>query len=162
MYRSRWQRAVDWMRSRRLVGEDGHHFFYSEFMGKGAAEKRYVEFKDSNITHSTDRMSTEWWAWLHNRRDTVPTAEELERSARNKDALAARVAALEAEDQKQRLRQFAGGAARTEDPRHERQKDRLRQIASSSAKSAQNDSATRQNLDGVRNLIVLRFSCWRA
>lgn len=105
MSRSRLSKLVDWVRSRTLVGEDAHHLFFSEFIEKGKPERRYVEFKDNNLTHSSDRMAVEWWSWLHNRRDTVPTNEEVSASARALQKLAERVAILEAEDERQRLRQ---------------------------------------------------------
>lgn len=97
-------RAMDWVRSRRLVGEDEHHLFFSEFLGTGKPERRYVEYKDSDLTHSSDRMDVEWWAWLHNRRPTTPTAHELAQAARARAALADRVAIIQAEDERQRLR----------------------------------------------------------
>lgn len=113
MWRMRLSRTWDWIRSRTLVGEDKHHLFYSEFVSKGKPERRYVEFKDQNITHSSDRMSIEWWSWLHNRRDNIPTVEEIQLSERQQQRLAERVAVLEAEDEKQRLRQFAGTSPKT-------------------------------------------------
>lgn len=108
MWKSGLARTWDWILSRRLVGEDRYHLFYSEFVAKGKPEKRYVEYKDKNITHSSDRMPIEWWSWLHNRRDSIPTLEELEFSELKKEHLAEKVAILEAEDEKQRLRQFSG------------------------------------------------------
>ncbi|KAI0564991.1 NADH ubiquinone oxidoreductase subunit NDUFA12 [Gracilaria domingensis] len=108
MWRSRLTRALDWLKSRRLVGEDEHHLFYSEFIEKGKPERRYVEYKDSNILDSSDRMAVEWWAWLHNRRDTIPSIEEIQESELRKHVLAQRVAVIEMEDEKQRLRQFSG------------------------------------------------------
>lgn len=79
--------------------------FFTEFVEKGKPERRYVEYKDNNITHSSDRMAIEWWSWLHNRRETVPTNAEIAASARALQKLAERVAVLEAEDERQRLRQ---------------------------------------------------------
>lgn len=108
MWRSRSFRIWDWLRSRRLVGEDQHHFFYAEFVASDKPERRYVEYKDRDITNSSDRMTIEWWSWLHNRRDSVPSDEEIMISALKKETLAKRVAVLEAEDEKQRLRQFSG------------------------------------------------------
>lgn len=96
----------DWVRSRRLVGEDENHLFYSEFVEKGKPERRYVEFKDNNILHSSDRMPIEWWSWLHNRRENVPTEEEIATSVRARESLAKRVAELEEEDERQRIRQM--------------------------------------------------------
>lgn len=109
MWRSRLSRTWDWLRSRKLVGEDEHHFFYTEFISADKPERRYVEYKDHNITHSSDRMAIEWWSWLHNRRDDTPSREELAMSEAKQQRLAEKVAILEAEDEKQRLRQFAGG-----------------------------------------------------
>lgn len=111
MWRIRLSRAWDWLRSRRLVGEDEHHLYYTEFIEKGKPERRYVEYKDQNITHSSDRMPIEWWSWLHSRRDDTPSAEEIASSEARQARLAERVAILEAEDEKQRLRQFAGSVS---------------------------------------------------
>lgn len=110
MWRTRLSRTWDWIRSRKLVGEDEHHLFYTEFIAKDKPERRYVEYKDQNLTHSSDRMPIEWWSWLHNRRDDTPTSEELAMSEMKQQHLAQKVAILEAEDEKQRLRQFAGGS----------------------------------------------------
>lgn len=108
MWRTRFSRAWDWLRSRKLVGEDEHHLYYTEFIERGKRERRYVEYKDQNITHSSDRMPVEWWSWLHNRRNNAPSVEEIALSEVKQEQLAERVSILEAEDEKQRLRQFAG------------------------------------------------------
>eukprot|EP00177_Eucheuma_denticulatum_P000914 GFKZ01001657.1.p2 GENE.GFKZ01001657.1~~GFKZ01001657.1.p2 ORF type:complete len:196 (+),score=31.26 GFKZ01001657.1:680-1267(+) len=108
MWRARISRTWDWLRSRKLVGEDQHHLYYTEFIEKGKPERRYVEYKDNDITNASDRMHVEWWSWLHNRRDTVPSPDEIALSEMKQQQLAQRVAILEAEDEKQRLRQFAG------------------------------------------------------
>lgn len=108
MWRARLSKTWDWLRSRRLVGEDEHHLFFSEFVESGKPERRYVEYKDRNITHSSDRMPIEWWSWLHNRRDVVPTTLELAASETARHRLAERVAVLEAEDERERLRQMSG------------------------------------------------------
>lgn len=94
--------------------------FFAEFVEKGKPERRYVEYKDNNLTHSSDRMAIEWWSWLHNRRETVPTNEEVAASARALQKLAERVAVLEAEDERQRLRQQNMNVYRTgnEDDQH--------------------------------------------
>lgn len=113
MWRSRLSKTWDWIRSRKLVGEDEHHFYYTEFIARDKPERRYVEYKDQNITHSSDRMPVEWWSWLHNRRDATPTIEEIAMSAAQQVSLAQKVAILEAEDEKQRLRQFAGGSPKS-------------------------------------------------
>lgn len=108
MWRTRISRTWDWLRSRKLVGEDQHHLYYTEFIEKGKPERRYVEYKDNDITSASDRMHIEWWSWLHNRRDTVPSPDEIAISDIKQQQLAQRVAILEAEDEKQRLRQFSG------------------------------------------------------
>lgn len=112
MWRARLSRTWDWLKSRRLVGEDERHLYYSEFVETGKPERRCVEFRDKDILNSCDRMPVEWWAWLHNRRDTIPTELEIETSQSKKQNLAARVAVLEAEDEKQRLRQFSAVSLR--------------------------------------------------
>lgn len=108
MWRTRLSKVWDWLKSRKLVGEDDHHLYYSEFIEKNKPDRRYVEYKDKNILHSSDRMPIEWWAWLHNRRDTIPADSEIKEAELKRQSLAMRVAALEAEDEKQRLRQFSG------------------------------------------------------
>lgn len=108
MWRSRLSKAWDWVCSRRLVGEDEHHLFYAEFVEKGKPEKRYVEYKDNDITQASDRLPIEWWSWLHNRRDDAPSTAEIIASIRARERLASRVAVLEAEDERQRLRQMSG------------------------------------------------------
>lgn len=110
MWRARISRTWDWLRSRKLVGEDRYHLYYTEFIERGKPERRYVEYKDNDITAASDRMHIEWWSWLHNRRDTVPSPHEIALSEIKQQQLAQRVAILEAEDEKQRLRQFAGAA----------------------------------------------------
>lgn len=127
MWRARLSRTVDWLLSRRLMGEDAHHWFYTEFVARGAPERRYVLYKDRDHTHSSDRMAVEWWAWLHGRRDAVPGAEELARARGREKGLAERVKVLEAEDEKMRLRQFAGGAGVGESTRT--RKNKLLEIA---------------------------------
>lgn len=136
MWRTRLTQAVNWLRSRRLVGEDGRHEFYSEYIGSGVPEKRYVEFKDREICDSSSGMPTEWWAWLHNRRDDPPTVAEIDASRARAEKLAQRVRALEAEDARQRLRQFAGAAPRkgdVSDVKRERVKERLLRSANEKA-----------------------------
>lgn len=118
--------------------------FYTEFIAKDKPERRYVEYKDQNITHSSDRMPIEWWSWLHNRREDIPTANELALSARKQESLAARVAVLEAEDEKQRLRQFAGGAktakATDEEVSARRRKKALLGLVNAASPSQDTDS----------------------
>ena len=127
-------RTIDWLWSRRLIGEDENHRFYTEFVEKGKPEKRYVEYKDRNITHSTDRMPIEWWSWLHNRRDIPPTPEELVASEQRQRHLAQKVAILEAEDEKQRLRQFSAPKSETiEEKRTRRQAEVRQQLTQASA-----------------------------
>lgn len=105
MSRSRlWKNIVDWVWSRRQVGEDAHHRFYAEFISKGVPERRYVEYKDGNHIHASDRMDTEWWSWLHNRRSLPPTEEELATKMKQKHILEQRVQAIEMEEERRRLR----------------------------------------------------------
>lgn len=138
MWRTRLSKVWDWLKSRRLVGEDDHHLYYSEFIQQNKPDRRYVEYKDKNILHSSDRMSVEWWAWLHNRRDTIPTDLEIKKADEKRRLLAMRVAALEAEDEKQRLRQFSGAPmsplrSEAEARRRKKAMMRLSQAASPSA-----------------------------
>lgn len=144
MWRTRLARTWDWIRSRRLVGEDEHHLYYSEFVAKGKSERRYVEYKDRDITQSSDRMPIEWWSWLHNRRDAEPTPDEIALSERKQQNLAERVAILEAEDEKQRLRQYAG--SNQYPARAERRAARRRDVLESLAKAASPDQ---QSTEGI-------------
>jgi len=127
-WRSRLSSAVNWLRSRKEVGKDGRHIFYSEYVGKGLPEKRYVEYLDGDLTDSSHGMKTEWWSWLHNRRDDPPSSDEIERSSLQAERLQQRVQILEDEDARQRLRQFGAKLPQTsaaEDVRRERVKERL-------------------------------------
>lgn len=99
-----WKGVVDWLWSRRQVGEDAYHRYYAEYVGKGVAERRYVEYKDGNHVHASDRMDTEWWSWLHNRRSLPPTEEELLIKRQQQHVLAQRVQAIELEEERRRLR----------------------------------------------------------
>lgn len=146
MWRTRLSRTWDWIRSRKLVGEDEHHFYYTEFIARDKPERRYVEYKDQNITHSSDRMPIEWWSWLHNSREDIPTVEEISLSAAQQESLAQKVAILEAEDEKQRLRQFAGGspipkAAEEEARARRRKKAMLRLTNAASPENAYAESS---------------------
>lgn len=132
-WRARLASAVNWLRSRQEVGKDGRHIFYSEYVGKGVPEKRYVEFLDGDLTDSSHGMPTEWWAWLHNRRDAPPTPEELQRSSVQAERLQQRVQRLEDDDARERLRQFGAKlpqhSTAAEDARRERVKERLMRSA---------------------------------
>lgn len=99
-----WKGVVDWLWSRRQVGEDVYHRYYAEFTGRGKPDRRYVEYKDGNHIHASDRMDTEWWSWLHHRRDVPPTQQELEGKRNQKQILAQRVQAIEVEEERRRLR----------------------------------------------------------
>lgn len=138
-WRGRVTRAVNWLRSRRKVGEDGRHTFYAEYMGRGEAEKRYVEYEDGDICDSSNDMHTEWWAWLHNRRNQPPTPDEISNARARANALQRRVKILEEEDARQRLRQFASQPntdAKSEGVRRERAKERLLRSANDKAAAA--------------------------
>lgn len=138
MWRTRLSKTWDWMLSRRLVGEDQRHLFFSEYISKGKPERRYVEYKDRDITNSSDRMPIEWWAWLHNRREAPPTAQEISISAEQQQILAERVAIIEAEDEKQRLRHFSGTAqeAGRAESRAQKRKNVLLELANSPSSAA--------------------------
>lgn len=130
-WRTRLGTALNWLRSRREIGRDGRHTFFAEYTGQGQPERRYVEYADGDLTDSSHGMATEWWAWLHGRREHPPTSAELERSRRNAAALAKRVAALEDEDRRERLRQGLTGST-GDNVRRERVKERLLRSASAS------------------------------
>lgn len=125
-WRGQVTRVVNWLRSRRKVGQDGRHTFYAEYMGLENPEKRYVEYEDGDICDSSHGMHTEWWAWLHNRRDEPPTASEITAARARAVALQRRVQIIEEEDARQRLRQFAGSnIPKSDEVRRERAKERL-------------------------------------
>jgi NADH:ubiquinone oxidoreductase subunit len=130
MWRSKMAVAWDWMASRKAVGRDVAGNFYYVSTTKGVPTRRFVEFKDG--VPSTETMPIEWWAWLHRRRDLPPTEEELARATRQSEALAERVAILNAEDEKDRLRSLASTreATKTTTPA-ERKRASLMQLASS-------------------------------
>jgi NADH:ubiquinone oxidoreductase subunit len=130
MWRSKFAGAWDWMASRALVGHDaiGNSYFVSTT--KGVPPKRFVEFRDG--VPNMESMPIEWWAWLHRRRDEPPTEKELMRAIKMSEILAERVAVLNAEDEKDRLRGLKSGAkvSRGETPA-ERKRASLMQLASS-------------------------------
>lgn len=133
-----WKGVIDWLRSRRQVGEDAYHRYYAEFIAKGMPERRYVEYKDGNHVHVSDRMDTEWWSWLHNRRDLPPTQEELTTKQKQQHILAQRVQAIEMEEERRRLRMslhnrgrhsedpYTGSSAPDERPKNAAERDVLR------------------------------------
>eukprot|EP00171_Calliarthron_tuberculosum_P020955 IDg20955t1 len=133
-WRVQLTRTVNWLRSRRKVGVDGRHTFYSEYVGRAHPEKRYVEYEDGDLCDSSHGMHTEWWAWLHNRRDEPPTPAEIAAARARADALQRRVQIIEEEDARQRLRQFAGATSpKTDEVRRERAKERLLRTANEKA-----------------------------
>ena len=131
LFGGRFRAALNWLRSRREVGRSGRHVFYTEYVERGAPERRYVEFDDGDLTDSAHGMPTEWWAWLHNRRDDPPTEGELKMSAARAESLQRRVRAIEDEDRRQQLRAASGRTAAhaayssADDVRRERAKERL-------------------------------------
>ncbi len=143
-WRTRWGAAINWLRSRREIGREGRHTFFAEYVGQGQPERRYVEYADGDLTDSSHGMATEWWAWLHGRREDPPTAMEIERSRRSAAALAKRVAALEDEDRRERLRQGLSsglGDNKAGAVRRERVKERLLRSANEKNAGADAQSA---------------------
>lgn len=140
---AQFRAAINWLRSRREVGRSGRHVFYSEYVARNTPERRYVEYADGNLTDSSHGMPTEWWAWLHNRRDDPPTEKELATSAARAEALQRRVKALEDEDRRQQLRVASGrpAAAAAADHAARAKLRLLRQATSKSVgKSAKQDA----------------------
>lgn len=69
MWRTRltavWDRAL----GRRPVGRDSFgNFFYLQTAEPGKRDRRIVENKTTGTPDAAE-MDTEWWAWLHNRRE---------------------------------------------------------------------------------------------
>lgn len=163
MWRNRLAAAVNWVRSRRLVGEHGRHAFYAEFVASDVPEKRSVEYKDRDICDSSTTMPTEWWAWLHNRRDDPPTADEISASEIGAERLARRVKALEEEDARQRLRQFAGAAKPKEggsEVRRERVKERLLRSANDKSAAANKPGGQQAGVEGEGTVEAFEPESW--
>lgn len=130
MWRSRlstlWDRAV----GRRLVGKDSHgnNFFLQSSSEAGKAARRIVEHPDGSPDSAS--MDIEWWSWLHGRREEhdTPLPAELKRAAKAREDLAERVAVINAEDAKNRLRGLK--TTKRESTPAERKRAALIQLAS--------------------------------
>lgn len=124
MWRQRLWRAVDWLRSRQLVGQDAHHLYYEEFVGNGERARRLAFSKRGGgtpveVVTTAQDMEVAWWAWLHHRRPTVPSDDEVRQAAAARERLAERVARLRVQEERERLRFVAGvRAGRDDDSGH--------------------------------------------
>lgn len=138
MWRARLLALWDRVLSRRLVGTDSHGNKYYIQDLRGRKERRIVEYRGGMM--STREVPVEWWAWLHLRRESPPTPEELARAARARESLAERVAALDAEDRKERLRGLYSPKVWAESPSGSEKHAILMQIASAQGNSASKTS----------------------
>ncbi|GMH40909.1 hypothetical protein BSKO_08813 [Bryopsis sp. KO-2023] len=64
--------------------------------------KRIVDLADNE--YDPQSIPPEWMSWLHRFRDEIPTEQEIERMKVSRDDLKRRVAALDEEEYKRRLR----------------------------------------------------------
>lgn len=133
MWRSQLSSLYNRAVGRRLVGRDTHGniFFLQSSTEPGKAARRVVEHPDGAPDSSS--MDIEWWAWLHGRREEedVPLPAELQRAAKARDDLAERVAVINAEDEKDRLRGLGSAGTKRESTPAERKRAALMQLASS-------------------------------
>jgi NADH:ubiquinone oxidoreductase subunit len=111
---SLWDRAI----GRRMVGKDSHgnQFFLQASSEAGKPARRIVEHP--NGTPDSASMDIEWWSWLHGRREELDTPREV---------LAERVAVINAEDAKNRLRGLS--SSKLESTPAQRKRAALMQLA---------------------------------
>lgn len=109
--RSSWRRIIDWCLSRKAVGTDKEgNVYFEETKQTGSVRKRFVKYTNDSVpdVHS---VPVEWWSWLHYMREDAPSEEEILKHEAHRATVAEKVAKLEAEDRKQRLKQFVSGAS---------------------------------------------------
>ena len=82
--------------------------YFIEYRGQGLPDRRLVEYADPH-NQDLNSLDVAWWSWLSGTRDDPPSLDELEKSELKRQQMAARVAALEAADRKQRLEQMLMG-----------------------------------------------------
>eukprot|EP00189_Rhodosorus_marinus_P009331 CAMPEP_0184752770 /NCGR_PEP_ID=MMETSP0315-20130426/43755_1 /TAXON_ID=101924 /ORGANISM="Rhodosorus marinus, Strain UTEX LB 2760" /LENGTH=189 /DNA_ID=CAMNT_0027232123 /DNA_START=230 /DNA_END=799 /DNA_ORIENTATION=- len=99
--------AKNWYLARTEVGRDKIGNVYYLQRVKGRTEKRLVDYANGDAT-LVSKVPNEWWSWLHYSRPDPPTPREIEISDAKAADLKRRVEALEEEDAKERVRQFAG------------------------------------------------------
>lgn len=99
--------ALNWLRSRRQVGDDraGNKFF-EQYVAADKPNRRLVEYYDGADVNSVNIL---WWQWLNHLREAVPSPEEVARLEAQRASLKRKVQKLEAEDEKLRLRQYTSG-----------------------------------------------------
>eukprot|EP00189_Rhodosorus_marinus_P006141 CAMPEP_0113971918 /NCGR_PEP_ID=MMETSP0011_2-20120614/12772_1 /TAXON_ID=101924 /ORGANISM="Rhodosorus marinus" /LENGTH=197 /DNA_ID=CAMNT_0000988005 /DNA_START=320 /DNA_END=914 /DNA_ORIENTATION=+ /assembly_acc=CAM_ASM_000156 len=101
-----FDRAKNWYLARTEVGRDKIGNVYYLQRVKGRTEKRLVDYANGDAT-LVSKVPNEWWSWLHYSRPDPPTPREIEISDAKAADLKRRVKALEEEDAKERVRQFA-------------------------------------------------------
>jgi len=77
--------------------------YYLEHVRAGEKERRSVQYAER--VPDIHALPMEWWSWLRHTRRLPPTALEIRESDARRARLAERVAALESEDLKQRIRE---------------------------------------------------------
>mmetsp|Transcript_18514 Transcript_18514/g.32140 ORF Transcript_18514/g.32140 Transcript_18514/m.32140 type:complete len:175 (-) Transcript_18514:680-1204(-) len=105
MWRGRVARIVDWLYSRSLVGKDLQGNAYYIYYRANEPEKRMVEYINK-YDQDAKHLPIEGYSWLVHSRADFPKETELRESEEKRRILQMRVAAIEAEDNKQRLRQI--------------------------------------------------------
>jgi NADH:ubiquinone oxidoreductase subunit len=109
--RSSWRRILDWCLSRKAVGRDKQgNVYFEETRQTGSVRKRFVKYTDES-SPDVHSVPVEWWSWLHYMREEAPSDEEISRHEAHRAKVAEKVAKIEAEDHKQRLKQFVSGAS---------------------------------------------------
>jgi len=90
--------------NKRFVGKDLHGNSYYLSAPRGSDnERRFIEYKDGDVSPETVPMS--WHGWLRFHRDNSPTIDELNAEVTRSADLARRVAVLTDADKKLRLRE---------------------------------------------------------
>ncbi|GJQ09866.1 hypothetical protein GpartN1_g1657.t1 [Galdieria partita] len=109
--RSSWKRIIDWCLSRKAIGTDKQgNIYFEETRQTGSFRKRFVKYRNESIpdVHS---VPVEWWSWLHYMRENPPSEQEILNHEAHRSKVAEKVAKIEAEDRKQRLKQFVSSTS---------------------------------------------------
>ncbi|GJD08380.1 hypothetical protein Gasu2_26860 [Galdieria sulphuraria] len=107
--RSSWRRIIDWCLSREAIGTDKQgNVYFEETRQTGSVRKRFVKYTSIPDVHS---VPVEWWSWLHYMREDPPSEQEISSHEAHRAKVAEKVAKIEAEDRKQRLKQFVSGTS---------------------------------------------------
>eukprot|EP00271_Cylindrocystis_brebissonii_P002478 TRINITY_DN13111_c0_g1_i1.p1 TRINITY_DN13111_c0_g1~~TRINITY_DN13111_c0_g1_i1.p1 ORF type:complete len:155 (-),score=37.04 TRINITY_DN13111_c0_g1_i1:375-839(-) len=88
------------------IDASGNQFFREAAATADEKERRWVDFK---VDAESKNLPVEWTSWLAGTRTLPPTAEEIERAARQRILVKQRAAVLEAEEEKRKFRKTSLG-----------------------------------------------------